>query len=217
MKKNLMASTLSLFILAVASPALSATFSEQPVNNDQITSAQNLGNITGDNTIDGSLSATPFDDDLFAISLQSGSKLAVSVNDPTLDTQLFLFNTGGFGLTGNDDSGNLAFNPSFSFTASTNGVYYLGITGSNYDPVDSAGNFIFSDNTTGNFSVTSVESLAGWALRDPLGLSPVFGNYTIKVNITPPTTSVPEPSAFLGLFAWIGCMAQGARKRRITS
>jgi hypothetical protein len=208
-KKNLLAFTFSLLTFAAVSPATAATFSEQPGNNEQITEAQNLGSITGDNTITGSLTATPLDIDLFAFSLQAGSTLTASVDDFTFDTQLFLFNSGGFGLTGNDNTDFTFLNPSFSFTVNTAGVYYLGITGNNYDPIDAAGNFIFSDDATGNFSVTSAASLAGWTKRDPSAFDPVSGNYTINIS-----TPVPEPSAFFGMFAWAACMAQIARKRK---
>jgi hypothetical protein len=210
-KKNLMALTLTLSTVAVAHPALAATFSEQSGDNEQIATAQNLGSITGDNTITGILTATPFDVDLFAFALQAGSILTVSEGgSSSFDTQLFLFNTGGFGLTGNDNTEPLNLTPSFSFTVNTTGVYYLGITGSNYDPVDSSGNFIFSDDATGSFSVTSPTSLAGWTKRDPDAFDPVSGDYTINVS----TIAVPEPSAFFGLIAWAGCMAQVARKRK---
>jgi hypothetical protein len=211
-KKNLMALTLILSTFTAAHPALAATFSEQPGNNEQIATAQNLGSITGNNTITGSLTATPFDADLFAFSLQAGSTLTVSEGGSfTFDTQLFLFNASGFGLTGNDNTTPFNLTPSFSFTVNTTEVYYLGITGSNYDPIDSSGNFIFSDDSTGGFSITSAASLAGWTKRDPFGFDPVFGDYTINVS----TTAVPEPSAFFGLIAWAGCMAQVARKRKI--
>ncbi len=213
MKKNVLAFTFSLLILTAANPARSATFSEQPGDNERIPSAQNLGTLAGDNTINGNLTAIPFDADLFAFSLQAGSRLTASVNDFTFDTQLFLFNASGFGLTGNDNTSPTFLNPSFSFTASVDGIYYLGITGTNYDPIDSAGNFIFGDNTTGNFLITSAESLAGWAKRDPFDFDPVSGNYTINLSITP-LTAVPEPSACFGLIAWAGYMAQVARKRK---
>jgi Bacterial pre-peptidase C-terminal domain len=209
-KKNLLAFTFSLLTFATVYPAAAATFSEQPGNNEQIATAQNLGAITGDNTISGNLTAIPFDVDLFAFSLQADSSLTVSVDDPFFDTQLFLFNAGGFGITGNDNTDFTLLNPSFSFTVNTTGVYYLGITGNNYDPIDSSGNFIFSDDATGSFSLTSLASLAGWTKRDPDAFDPASGNYTINVS----TTSVPEPSALFGLIAWSCCMAQVTRKRK---
>jgi hypothetical protein len=209
-KKNLLAFTFSLLTFATVHPATAATFSEEPGDNEQIATAQNLGSITGDNTISGNLTALPFDVDLFAFSLQADSSLTVSVNDFTFDTQLFLFDAGGFGLTGNDNTDPIDLNPSFSFTVNTTGVYYLGITGNNYDPIDASGNFIFSDDATGSFSITSLASLSGWTKRDPDAFDPASGNYTIDVS----TTSVPEPSAFFGLIAWSCCMAQVARKRK---
>jgi hypothetical protein len=215
MKKKLMALTFSLLLSTAISPAQSATFSEQSGDNERITSAQSLINLDESNTINGSLTAIPFDADLFTFSLQAGSTLSVTINDFTFDTQLFLFSAGGFGITGNDNSGNIALNPSFSFTASTDGIYYLGITGSNYDPVDSAGNFIFSDNPTGNFALTSPESLAGWSKRDPFDFDPVSGNYTINLSVTP--VPIPEPSGVLGLLALGGCYLQVARKRKAIS
>jgi Bacterial pre-peptidase C-terminal domain len=211
-KKNLLALTFSLLTFATVYPATAASFSEQPDDNEQIATAQNLGSLTGDNTITGNLTETPLDADLFSFLLQAGSTLTVSVDGSFFDTQLFLFNAGGFGLTGNDNTGPIALNPSFSFTANATGVYYLGITGSNYDPVDSSGNFIFSDDSTGAFSVTSAASLAGWAKRDPFAFDPVSGNYTINVSVP-----VPEPSEFIGLFVWAGCMAQMMRKRKTAS
>jgi hypothetical protein len=211
MKKNLLAFTFSLLTFATVHPATAATFSEEPGDNEQIATAQNLGSITGDNTISGNLTALPFDVDLFALSLQAGSTLTVSEGGSvTFDTQLFLFNAGGFGLTGNDNTSPINLTPSFSFTVNTAGVYYLGITGNNYDPIDASGDFIFGDDATGSFSITSRESLAGWTKRDLSAFDPVSGNYTINVS----TTSVPEPSAFFGLMAWAGCMAQVTRKRK---
>jgi hypothetical protein len=107
--------------------------------------AQPLLQITGTIPIGG-------DVDLFKISITDPANFRAStVNAFTnLDTELYLFNSNGTPVYANDDvSGSLkstlpAGNP---FSPLTAGIYYIGITVSDTEPVNAANQLLFSANS----------------------------------------------------------------------
>lgn len=158
--------------------------------------------------------------DLFQIQLSGGSFSASTVGTTGYDTQLFLFDLNGFGVFANDDD------PISSFGESTilapevpSGVYYLGITLYNIDPVSSGGS-IFPEGgsadtmTVGPTGPGGMFPLGGYfgvilaGPEDELG-----GPYQISLSGAEFVT-IPEPS--VGLGAWglglLSLMAQGRRK-----
>jgi Bacterial pre-peptidase C-terminal domain len=218
MKRNLMVLATSLFMLGMANPVLSATiFTESTDVSDQIGTAQTISSFNSGDILAGSLTdvTTPntSNPDLFKINLTAGTAFTAAVNDINFNTQLFLFDASDKGVTGNDDSTRINLNAVFTFTPTTTGTYYLAISGYNFDPIDSSGNFIFSDDATGNFSITSAGSLASWTKRDPFDFDPEPGNYEITLSFSA-VSAVPEPSVLPGLIGLAGGLGLAIFKRK---
>ena len=86
---------------------------------------------------------SPSDRDLYRIYLPVGTFTASTVNGTALDTQLFLFDVNGRGVTGNDDNDEeFVYQSTISQPISTEGIYYLGISQAGSNPL-SAGGSIF--------------------------------------------------------------------------
>jgi hypothetical protein len=215
MKRSLMALATSLFAFGIANPALSATiFSETTDVGDQIipiSTAQAISSFNSGDVLAGSLTSDTFNADLFSINLTAGSTFTATVGDPFLDTQLFLFDASGKGLTGNDNSSNVLFNASFTYTPTGSGIYYLAISGASFSPQDSNGNLIFNSPVTGPFSVTSNGVLTSWAEQD--GFDPIFGDYEITLSLAA-VSAVPEPSVLPGLIGLAGGLGLVVLKRK---
>ncbi|MEO1126758.1 MAG: hypothetical protein AAFX95_22190 [Cyanobacteria bacterium J06639_16] len=162
------------------------------------------------------------DADLFQIFLTGGQQFsATTLNPDTLlgipidntlgnpndllgDPQLFLFDALGNGIYANDDSfgSSQATLPSLGFSPVESGIYFLGISGFDVDPI-SAGGEIFPDQPA-NAAVGPTGSGGGAPLIGFAGQSSSSGRYTISLTgaqtIAAPA-SVPEPAALLGLLA----------------
>jgi len=90
-----------------------------------------LGALAGD--------ITPADVDLYAIDVcDVGSFLATTVGGAAIDTQIFLFDSAGMGITFNDDSSATTQSTITSLFVPAPGAYYLAISGYDRDPVDEA-------------------------------------------------------------------------------
>ncbi len=214
MKYSLMVLATSLLTFGVAHPALSASiFSESTDVGDQINTAQVIGNFNSGDVISGSLTADLSNADLYKITLTAGTAFTATVNKPTFDTQLFLFDATGKGLTGNDNSDPVNLNALFTYTPSVSGTYYLAISGFDFDPKDSAGNFLFSNNSTGNFTLASSAILASWAENTFSDFGLDSGSYQITLSLSS-VSAVPEPSVLPGLFALAGGLALTIFKRK---
>jgi hypothetical protein len=156
--------------------------------------------------IDGSFTDA-FDSDVYRICLTNGGSFSASTTDdrfpPNLDTQLFLFDSQGFGVYMNDDAATgtrgslLPANHRFSPT--TGGEYYLAISQYNRDPQSSQGEIfqdtfsrmLFPDGVLYANGFGAAERLVGWNGRAPGGL----GTYRITLTGTkrcvPPDTTDP--------------------------
>lgn len=150
-------------ILGVGATAQAISFTEsgdagETLDTAQIVNSQLPG--TPLESITGFLS----DDnaDLFQIFLTGGQTFSATTQGGTvLDTQLFLFNADGFGVEANDDT--TPSDPEADrirqstllpggLSPTTSGIYYLGISGTNNDPVSSRSfpsGFIFPDDPEG--------------------------------------------------------------------
>jgi hypothetical protein len=94
------------------------------------------------NTIRGTITAS--NADMYAIEIcDFASFSATTVGGSSLDTQLFLFNPDGVGVTYNDDSSATLQSTLTSSFVSSNGRYLLAITGYNLDPADGSGSFLW--------------------------------------------------------------------------
>lgn len=122
------------------------------------------------------------------------------------DSQLFLFDADGVGVFWNDDSGT-GLHSEFTLAAPAAGIYYLGISGYNYDPLSSGG-LIFSGSGGGPTGPGGTDPLTGWALT--AGDTADTGRYEITLA---GATFVPEPGSMAGLLVLTG-LGYGAAKHR---
>ena len=179
-------------ILGLAPRAAAITFNEIGDAGNLPAFSQAAGVVPVLTTITGSIgSSTSTDADMFAISFsQAGTFSATTVGTPgTLDdTQLFLFRFPGQGVVANDDS-NFTLRSRVSSTV-TPGLYFLGISGFDVDPV-SPGGLIFPsfpfDAVFGPTGPGGGSAITGW---QGFGTT---GTYTIALDLQP----VPEPGTFL--------------------
>ncbi|MBD1914371.1 MULTISPECIES: DUF4394 domain-containing protein [Cyanophyceae] len=116
------------------------------------------------------------------------------------DPQLFLFDAAGNGIYGNDDlfGSAQATLPSRSGLL-TPGIYYLAISGFDYDPISTGGEIFADESFDGVLLPTG--SGAGSPLVGFAGEDAPSGNYTIALTGAQTVTPTPPPAAFdlLGL------------------
>lgn len=156
----------------------------------------------------------PNDRDLYQILLPAGTFTASTVGNTDHNTQLFLFDAAGLGITANNDASFSSFQSTISQNILTAGTYYLGISTEGFNPQSAAGPiFAIDPNTNGVLDPASPGSgsgspLSGWSTGFVAGREP----YTISTTgaqFIGPTTAVPfefSPSyglAILGM--WAGC------------
>jgi hypothetical protein len=142
-------------------------------------------------TITGSIGNST-DADMFAITIsQAGTFSATTVGRPgTLDdTQLFFFRFPGVGVAANDDSA-FTLRSTIPSTPVTPGLYFLGISGFDVDPV-SLGGLIFPSSPFG--SVFGPSGPGGGSAITGWQGSGTTGTYTIELDLQP----VPEPGTLL--------------------
>ncbi len=198
-RKFLVISTVMFFLFGIIGISQAVTYTEVGDAGELTGTAQSIGG--GFDTIAGFLGSGS---DLFALHLSSGT-FEVSVTYDTFDPQIFLFDSTGMGIVANDDSGNTLAS-FFSTILSDSGLYYLGISDWDYDPVSMTGE-IFTDNWTGIAYPTGpggANSLIGWSTGNSLG-----EEYTIELSQTTMAPStVPEPTTMLlfgmGLLGLVG-------------
>lgn len=150
-------------------------------------------------TIRGSFDATT-NADLYCITITSPSTFSAStVGGTTLDTQLFLFNSSGMGVTFNDDDpagGTLQSVITGVFVTSP-GTYFLGISRYDYD-ANSAGGEIWLDTPYGVERAPDGPG-AGGPLSSWAGTGTTAGDYSIALTGAGYHAPVPEPATMLAL------------------
>lgn len=156
--------------------------------------------------------------DLFVIHLTAGIVFSATTTASSLafnnfDTTLYLFDMAGTGLFASDDDVDVGGSQSTisGFTPLLSGLYYLGISGTGYNPL-SAGGQIFPSLLGGTqFGPTGPgggDALSGWS-----STSNEFGAYEIRLSGAEAVTSVPEPSGALLAGLALGAAALGRRRR----
>jgi hypothetical protein len=216
MFRKLLLPAVALLVLISAAPARATTVTALnpgalPGSAEDLTTVVNLSEIVG--AIPDQLGV-----DMFAIDITDAADFSAITNPAgpfgIPDTELFLFNSGGFGVYGNDDiSGSdvLSCLPSAEVTnpcvssrpagvgPTTDGVYYLAITRSANDPESVGGNIfseILSTDVTGpDPTMGGPDPINGW--DDNVFTSPNFDlvNYDITLTGTGPV-GTPEPASF---------------------
>lgn len=154
------------------------------------------------------------DRDLYQIRLPVGTFTASTVGNTDLNTQLFLFDANGLGITANNDADGTTFASAISRTISSAGIYYLGISTEGVNPQSSGGEIFVIDSNTGGVadpaSLASNSPLSSWS-SSPIGAGDPepYTITTTGAQITGPSTAVPfefSPTyglAILGM--WAGC------------
>ena len=143
------------------------------------------------------------DADVYRFCLSDGDSFSAStVGATTLDTQMFLLNSQGYGIYANDDAGGSrgSLLPArHRFSPSVGGEYYLAISSYNRDPQSSQGE-IFQDNFSRIFYPDAVldpngfgaaQPISGWAGRAPGGPGLYRITLTGTVTCVPPDTTAP--------------------------
>ncbi|XGW00309.1 MAG: PEP-CTERM sorting domain-containing protein [Leptolyngbya sp. BL-A-14] len=235
MNKLAQAVAVSVFAVGLSSgQAKAVTFSQVGDTGQTLDTAQVIP--AGSQSLDaitGTLSA-PNVINLFRIVLVGGQTFsATTINANTLielpidqqlgspttllpDPQLFLFDVGGRGVYGNDDSFGTAQAslPSGGFAPTAPGTYFLAIASSGYTPVSAGGNIFGAVDASGIFTATgagAASPLTGFAGDGTAG-----GDY--QINFTGVTAGnaagVPEPSETAGLLA-AGALGIAYRMRKL--
>ena len=165
--------------------------------------------------ITGSI-ATGADADLYRIFITNPATFSAStVGGSSLDTSLFLFDLNGRAIIANDDASGFSFQSSLAagnatLSALGAGVYYLGISLSGNEPVNSANQYLFTQGLT-----TDVRTAA--AGLNPTTLATFNGNFATSetgaygITLTS-ATAVPEPSTWA--LAGVGALALGVALAR---
>ncbi len=208
--------------LVFASTAVAAPFTEIGDAGDLPPTAQVVEGFGPLDSITGTLFNVD-DADMYEVFVTGGGTFSATTNpvvDPVagadFDTQLFLFDSDGFGVYANDDD---PAAPAFESTLPASdlltpvdpGVYLLLVTAFDYDPM-SVGGEIFTDFPADFELVVGPDG--------PGGASPIIGydgsgdigNYTIALAGAEFVDPVPEPATLL-LFA-SGMVAMGSARRR---
>ena len=159
---------------------------------------QILGSFTGGGDVD-----------VYHLCLSNGASFSAStVGQTALDTQIFLFDSQGFGVYANDDAATglrgsrLPANHRFSPRAG--GDHYLAISSFNNDPRSSAGEIfldgfmpnLYPDAVVNAVGVGGGEPVVTWVgpTRGPAGLYGISLTGTTPCDTTPPTVALTSPA-----------------------
>jgi hypothetical protein len=163
-----------------------------------------LGPVT---TIDGTFPDAS-DADVYRICLSNGTSFSAStVGATTLDTQLFLFDSQGYGIYTNDDilpSHGSLLPAQHRFSPRAGGEYFLAISSFNRDPQSLQGE-IFQDNFNRTLYPDSIVDAQGFGSAEPLSdwagrASGPPGSYRITLtgtascDTTAPTVELRSPA-----------------------
>lgn len=229
-------SVLALVVLGlVSSPAAYAqTVFESGDAGQTLSTAQSIS-TAGVSRIIGSLN-NPSDADLYRLYISSPATFSAStinaVTDASgIDTELSLFDAAGHGLATNDDASGFTIDSNLPagnalYSSLTPGYYYLGISASENEAINSASQLIFQGYPGGD--TTAVRGAAS-------GLNPTvlfnfnsneydtssFGSYEIDLTGTSAPAAVPEASTTVSfgvlLVLGMGGLVIAARKKNAAS
>jgi hypothetical protein len=220
MFRKLFLPAVALLLLISAAPAHATTITASgagafPGTAEDLTTVVNLSEIVG--SLD-----FPLGVNMFAIDITDAADFSAFTSEVAFgvpDTELFLFDSGGFGVYGNDDASGTntlsclpsadVSNPCSSTRPSgvgptTDGIYYLAITRSANDPQSIGGNIfseIFSTDVTGpDPTMGGPDPINNWDNNVFTGPDFDLVNYDITLTGTGPISTTPEPATW-ALFA----------------
>jgi hypothetical protein len=172
--------------------------------------------------------STNTDVDLYRIFISDPTSFSASVTSTSgnFDSVLALFNEGGFGIYGNDDSrlgDHNAGLPAGSFLGpQAPGWYYLAVFG--LDTTPTSGNGFTPDHYIGPevaspftqvFGASGpggASPLTGWAPIDPANVVSINEEYRLRLSGTM-VSAVPEPETYAMLLAGLGLIGAMVRRR----
>lgn len=207
-------------LVFAALPLQAQSYIELVDSGQTIGTAQNSGLTVGNSTVSifGTISSA-MDADLFQITITTPMNFtATTVGGSILDTSLFLFNAAGMAIYTNDDaSGSTLQSTLPGGTAFTMmlapGTYFIGISLSGNEPVNSNGQLLFNPYIGGNSASVrgaaaglNPNTLAGFNGQTSFS---EMGAYRIDL-----TAVVPEPSTVALLGAGAIAAVVAVRKRR---
>ena len=167
-----------------------------PIDNagDTIESAQNVSSGSGVSleSITGSLSETDSADVYQIFITGNGTFSATTVDGTNIDTQLFLFDAGGFGIYGNDDAASCGGCFQSTLPAENDlaptilGIYYLAVSQFEVEPVSEGGRIFPDAFDTEPADFESIVTPTGSGGNSPfIGFDSEgfeIGNYTINLT-----------------------------------
>ncbi len=206
-------------LVLTALPLQAQTYNEIGDAGQTIGTAQNSGLTVGSSAVSifGTIGSA-MDADLFQITITAPMNFTAStMGGSILDTALFLFNASGMAIYTNDDASGASlqsFLPGgtpFTMTLAA-GTYYIGISLSGNEPVNSNGQLLFAPYIGGDS--TSVRGAAPGINPSTLANFNGAASFSEMGAYRIDLTAVPEPSTVALLVA--GAVGAGAalRKRR---
>ncbi len=218
-KRTLTSALLTTAILSTLAASAQATFLPTPSYAETgdagqtLATAQNAGAFPGGaSTITGTIGSGT-DADLYFFTLSAATSLQFTVTSTSLtfggslDGALFLFDSTGHALFANDDSSGANINPSLTALNLAAGTYYLGISLSGNEPVNSNNQLLFAGglSTSTRGAATGVNPTTEATFNGNVGVAET-GTYSIGLS------AVPEPSTNAALA--VGALASLVLVRR---
>lgn len=200
-------------IAGLATPAMAQSWAEIGDAGDiAVTNAQTVLGVGPLLSITGFSDATTEDKDVFAIWVNGGAFSAnatsITATGGNDDTKLYLFDSAGLGVAGDDDSSTTGgtFDAGLNGLVLPAGIYYLAITDYNYIPTSVGGNIFPGGNGVGPTGPGGASPHTGWSADS----HETSWNY--RIDLEGASYIVPTPGAFLTL-AGAGLVA--TRRRRV--